>query len=237
MVRVIAHRGFSGKYPENTACAFRAALELNVHMVEFDVRLTKDEQLVIMHDATVDRTTNGSGQVAEMTLSQLEVLDAGGWFDSRFAKERIPTLREALDLLEGKVRLNIHLKAFASAREVLVSRVVAELAEMDLVDHCFIASDEETIELAKRMQPAIAICNLSTSPFGTYIDRSMAIGCSILQPSNRQVTPEFVATAHQEGMEVNPFYADDAEEMLRLIECGVDGILTNHPDLLMQIQR
>jgi glycerophosphoryl diester phosphodiesterase len=236
MVKVVAHRGFSAKYPENTIRAFRAALDLDVDMVEFDVHLTQDEEPVIIHDATVDRTSNGRGRVEGMTLAQIQALDAGSWLSPDFAGERIPTLSAVLDLLGGRVRLNIHLKAYASTRAVLVPRVIDELAQRQLFEECFIASDEETLKRAKQTRSELAICNLSTKPLETYIARSRAIGCRISQPGNRQVTPQLVEEAHSHAMEVNPFYADDTDEMRRLIGCGVDGILTNRPDVLLQVR-
>lgn len=236
MVKVVAHRGFSSKYPENTIRAFQEALNLDIDMVEFDVHLTQDQGLVVIHDPTVDRTTNGRGRVEEMSLVQIQGLDAGSWLSLDFAGEHIPTFAEALDLLGGRVRLNIHLKAYDSTRAALVPRVIDELVKRQLLGECFVASDEETLRLAKQICPDLAICNLSTKPIDTYIARSLAIDCRILQPGNKQVTRQLVEEAHGHGMEVNPFYADDVGEMRRLIECGVNGILTNCPDLLLQVR-
>ncbi|NLN18800.1 MAG: glycerophosphodiester phosphodiesterase [Firmicutes bacterium] len=236
MVNVVAHRGFSGKYPENTLRAFREALVLDVDTVEFDVRLTKDNELVLIHDPTVDRTTNGQGRVEEMTLAEIKELDAGSWMSPEFTGERIPTLAEALDLLGGRVRLNIHLKPLAATGAILVERVIEELKQRRLFDQCFIACDEETLVLAKEICPEVDICNLSKKPLETYVSRSLAIGCRILQPGNRDVTRQLIEEAHRHDMEVNPFYADDEEEMRRLIDCGVDGILTNRPDVLLAVR-
>jgi glycerophosphoryl diester phosphodiesterase len=236
MVKVVAHRGFSGKYPENTLRAFREALALNVDTVEFDVRLTKDNEPVLIHDPTVDRTTNGQGRVEEMTLAEIKALDAGSSLNPEFAGERVPTLAEALDLLGGRVRLNIHLKPLGPTRAILVERVIEELDQRRLFDHCFIACDVETLVLAKEICPEVDICNLSKKPLETYVSRSLAIGCRILQPGNRDVTKQLIEEAHRYGMEVNPFYADDVEEMGRLIACGVDGILTNRPDVLLEVR-
>ena len=236
MVKVVAHRGFSGKYPESTEIAFRKALALDVEMIEFDVHLAKDESLIVIHDGTVDRTSDGSGSVSEMTLSEIKALDAGGWFDPAFVGQRLLTLQETLDLIGGKVRLNVHVKAYDHGRERVVAMTVEELERRNLLEQAFVASDQESIECARRIQPSVEICNLSTRPKETYIERSLAIGCCILQPGNQQVDAEFVVEAHRHGMEVNPFYADDVPEMRRLIECGVDGILTNYPDRLLEVR-
>ena len=236
MVKVVAHRGFSGKYPENTEIAFREAIELGVEMIEFDVHLAKDGALIVIHDATVNRTSNGKGRIADMTLAEIKALDAGAWLKPEFAGQRFPTLQEALDLMGGKVRLNIHVKAYPNDAERLVPSVVRELQARNLLDKSFVASDQEYIALARRIEPRLGICNLSTTPKETYVSRSDSIGCRILQPGNKQVDKALVDDAHAYGMEVNPFYADDEAEMRRLIECGVDGILTNYPDRLQQVR-
>jgi len=236
IVKVVAHRGYSGRYPENTEIAFRKALALDVEMIEFDVHLAKDESLIVIHDATVDRTSDGSGRIAEMTLPEIKALDAGSWFDEAFKGQRFLTLQEALDLMDNKVRLNVHIKAYEHDREQLVTLTIHEMERRSLLHRASVASDKEAIVLAKQNQPALDICNLSTQPKETYIARSLAIGCRILQPGNQQVDREFVQAAHRHGLEVNPFYADDAPEMRRLIECGVDGILTNYPERLLELR-
>ncbi|GIT38259.1 MAG: hypothetical protein Ct9H300mP7_1800 [Verrucomicrobiota bacterium] len=107
---ICAHRGVSDSHPENTIAAFREAIRLGAHMIELDVALSSDGKLVLMHDHTVDRTTDGSGRVEELTLADLKKLDAGFWKDSRFKGEQIPTLKEALDIMPYNIWLNIHLK-------------------------------------------------------------------------------------------------------------------------------
>ena len=237
MVKVVAHRGFSGKYPENTAVAFQEALALDVDMVEFDVRLCRDGVPVVMHDATVDRTSDGCGRIGQMTLAEIKALDAGGWLAEPFGGERVLTLYEALDLLGHKVGLNVHVKAGDEDRAEVIRMTVAALAERDLLETAFIASDQASVIFAKDILPELAVCNLSTTPKETYIGRSLSFGCEILQPGNAQVDAEFVQEAHRHDLEVNPFYADDEAEMRRLIACGVDGILTNHPDRLLALRQ
>ena len=235
-VNIVAHRGFSGEYPENTALAFREALALDVEMIEIDVHLARDESLIIVHDGTVDRTSDGTGRIADLTLAEIKRLDAGSWMDERFRNERFLTLSETLELIGDKTRLNVHIKAYDHDRDRLVPLVVRELARYDLLAGSFIASDQDSIVLSKRLQPDLAICNLSTTPGETYIHRSLSVGCTILQPGNQQVDAAFVEEAHRHDLEVNPFYADDEAEMQRLIDCGVDGILTNRPDRLKAIR-
>jgi glycerophosphoryl diester phosphodiesterase len=236
-VRVFAHRGFSGIYPENTEVALCRALELGVDGIEFDLRTTGDGHLVAIHDPTVDRTSNGSGAVAELTLEQIKTLDAGSWVSPRFAGQSFLTLPEVLDILGHGAELNMHLKADQTTRETIVCATISEIEARNLLDEAFVASDQETIGRCRRIQPLLRTCNLTTDPVDSYIARSKALGCRVLQPKNADVDIDFVVEAHSLGMVVNPFYADDHDEMRRLIDCGVDGILTNRPDLLKELIR
>lgn len=235
-VNVVAHRGFSSRYPENTEVAFRQAMALGVETIEFDVRLTREGGLAVIHDGRVDRTTDGSGRVADLTLAEIKALDAGAWLDEAYRGERVPTLAETLETIGNRVRLNVHLKPSDGDRQELVSRAVAELERHGSAWHGFVASDEESLAVARRMQPRLEICNLSVQPAETYVTRSLAMGCRILQPRNAQVDTQLVREAHRHGMEVNPFYANDEEEMRRLMACGVDGILTDCPDVLLALR-
>ena len=110
---ICAHRGASDTHPENTLVAFREAIILGTQMIEFDVALTKDKRLVLLHDATLDRTTDGNGPVSEITFDDARKLDAGSWKDKKFKGERIPTLTEALAMMPQNIWLNVHLKGGA----------------------------------------------------------------------------------------------------------------------------
>ena len=235
MVNGVAHRGFSGRYPENTRVAFLKALRLGVDSIELDVHLTRDRELVVIHDSAVDRTTNGLGRVAQMTLSEIKALDAGSWFAAEYSGERILTLTETFEVIKGSVRLNVHVKPDDDNRQELVSLTVEELRRHDAFEYAFVASDQESVKLVPSIEPLFDVCNLSVYPTDTYIARCLAIGCRILQPRNHQVDATFVRKAHRHGIEVNPFFANDVPEMRRLIACGVDGILTDYPDLLMEM--
>lgn len=146
-IYVAAHRGFSSKYPENTLLAFKAAVELGVDQLELDVRVTKDNELVIIHDATVDRTTNGTGKVCEMTLEELKALDAGGWMGTEYAGLKIPTLQEFMELIKDHptMTIDVELKEYPVEgwEEVSYSvcdRVLKMLDEYGYTDRCVINS-------------------------------------------------------------------------------------------------
>ena len=230
MVHIFAHRGTSGTHPENTPAAFAEALGIGVDGIEFDVHLSKDHELIIMHDENINRTTDGTGAIIDLTLKELKTLSTGSFFHPRFTDERIPTFTEALDLITGDVMLNVHVKAYDYSREVLTQKVVQELTERQLWHRAFIASDAETIKLAKSLNPSAVLCNLTRQGNPVeYVEFSEELGCCILQPSHTITTPELVEAAHARNMRVNVFYADEVEDMKRLIKLGVDGILTNFP--------
>src|SRR5512140_205883 len=113
---LVAHRGSSGTAPENTMAAFRKAIAAGVDMIELDVRMSKDYHLIVLHDSTVRRTTNGPGRVCGMSLQELKSLDAGSWFGPRFRGEQIPTLREVMELLPARVGLNSEVKTDGDPR-------------------------------------------------------------------------------------------------------------------------
>jgi len=239
-VAVVAHRGDSGNYPENTLLAFRKAIEIGVEMIEFDVHLTADDALMLIHDPTVDRTTDGAGRVRDLSLAEIKRLDTGVGEHAQFAGERIPTLQEALAEIPASVRLNVHLKADDDARETRARETRATKAIQAIRDagrgqSAFIASDTDTVKRVREIAPKLETCSL-TRPSGVdYVEESLQLGCRILQPGHNGVSPDLVTAAHRHGMEVNVFYADDEAEMKRLIEMGVDGILTNYPARLREI--
>ena len=202
---VVAHRGDSGHRPENTATAFRAAVELGVECIELDVHLSRDEALVVIHDGRVDRTSDGQGDVAALTLDQIKAMDAGSWMDRRFAGEQFLTLDEALTAIPAPVRLNVHIKAYEATRPRVTAATVARLQERELLDRAYLASDEATLHVARDLCPGIEICNLSVQPAETYVERSAAIGCRILQPGHGMTTRQLVESAHAHEMLVFPF--------------------------------
>ncbi|HJP28993.1 MAG TPA: glycerophosphodiester phosphodiesterase family protein [Candidatus Latescibacteria bacterium] len=232
---VVAHRGASGTHPENTAVAFAEAVRLGVESIELDVHRSADGGLLLIHDGTVDRTSDGSGRVAGLTTAEILALDAGSWFDATFSGERFLVFEEALDLIPDAVRLNVHVKAYDHDRQLVAPEVVDVLAAAGRLDNAFMAADEATLVCARQREPSLEVCNLSVTPADDYVARSERIGCRILQPGHGMTTKALVDDAHARGMEVNPFFADETEEMLRLIGCGVDGILTNLPERLQQL--
>ena len=209
---------------------------MGVESIEFDVHLSKDGELIIIHDGSVDRTTNGTGKIEDLTLAEIKELDAGAKLHSQFSGERIPTLRETLEIMPASMRLNIHVKAYPATRKIVTQKVIDEIVHHDALDNAFFTSDAQTVKLVKSINPDITICNLSGQGGHEYIELSKELGSCILQPGHQITTEEFVEEAHANNMEVNVFYADEEKDMLALIEMGVDGILTNYPERLKQLR-
>ena len=229
-LKVCAHRGASGTHPENTVAAFDEALRIGAHMIEFDVRRTLDGKFVIMHDSTVNRTTDGGGAVAELMFDYIRSLDAG-------MGQKVPTLDETMAYAE-RIMLNIH--AYPESRDdalMMAKALAARFAESDIHDRAFVASDDQ--DLLKHVRIAdsrIRLCKLFEQADPDYVRKAISNhSCEVLQPCNEIVTTQLVNEAHAHGLKVNPFFADDEDEMRRLIDCGVDGILTNYPARLLSL--
>jgi glycerophosphoryl diester phosphodiesterase len=163
-------------HPENTLAAFREALRLGVHMIELDVRLTRDGHLVILHDETVDRTTDGQGKISEMTLDEATDLDAGSWKSDAFAGERIPRLQEALAIMPDHIWLNIHLKG----GRILGEKVARVIVEENRLHQAFLACGTDAASGAKGISRDILICNMERQG-----DRNRAVSSSSCSAEGR----------------------------------------------------
>lgn len=227
-VIVIAHRGYSAKAPENTMAAFELALEAGADGIELDVHLTKDGEVVVLHDETVNRTTSGKGSVREYNLAELKELDAGSWFAPEYAGEKVPTLRQVLDLLKGRdVLLNIETKT-ALGFEQLNERLVPLLDKYDRWERTIISSFNHyslahLISLKREARTAILYMSALVNPW-VY---AKSIGATVLHPYHHTVVPEIVTASHQNGMMVNVWTVDQEPDIERMKQCRVDGIITN----------
>jgi glycerophosphoryl diester phosphodiesterase len=222
-----AHRGSMDTYPENTLPAFREAIRSGAHMIEFDVQLTKDNKLVVIHDNTVDRTTNGSGKVSELTLDQIRKLDAGSWKSPDFKGEKVPTLSEVLDIMPLNVWLNIHLKGDAELGRIVAEHVVAS----NRLHQSFLACGQDAAARAKAVDPAIKICNMDRRKTNRgYVDETIGMKANFIQLRG-DIYPGFesyVKDLKANGIRVNYFGTDCPEELRTLFSYGVDFPLVNN---------
>ena len=236
MVANVAHRGASGSCPENTLVAFQKALEIGVDEIELDLHSTRDGHLVVMHDAAVDRTTDGTGAIAELTLAEIKALDAGSAFGEQFRGERVPTWEEALDLVQGIVGLNVHLKEGGAPDGNFERRVAKALQDFGMVDESIVACSDDSVGIFTGIDPRIEcrIFRAGRTP-EEYIRKSVEMGLRTMQPGRDITTRDFVGKAHAAGRIVHVFHADTPEDMRSFIEIGVDGILTNYPERLKAV--
>ncbi len=238
-VIVIAHRGFSGQAPENTLASFKKAIELGSDMIELDVRFSKDGQVVVIHDNTIDRTTNGRGKVADYTLKELKQFDAGSWFAPQFSGEQIPTLKEVLELAKGRIRVNIEIKNESLGQYAvtdLADRALQEVKEAEMADQIIFSSFyPSALTRIKQRDPRIWVALLYSRSWNYLPEITGGNPFSVLNLRNSYLTKGKIATIHQKGMKVNVYTVNSEEEMQQFVEWGIDGIITNRPDRLIKI--
>jgi glycerophosphoryl diester phosphodiesterase len=228
----IAHRGASGTFPENTLSAFRAAIGAGADMCELDVQLTRDGYVVVIHDDTVERTTDGKGEVAELTLEELKRLDAGARFKGGVLMgERIPTLDEVFSATSGKCGLNIELKAGGVEQQV-AQIMQARNAFSDSIVSSF---DWEYLKNIQQLHFNIRIALLAEEKPIDLMTKAVAMRAHAINPRWDMVTPDLCKAAHERGLKVYTWTVDADARMRALAECGVDGIMTNYPERLRTV--
>lgn len=238
-VMVIGHRGFSGVAPENTVSAFRKAIEAGCDMVELDVHLSRDGKVVVIHDETLERTTNGKGKIADFTLKELENLDAGAWFGSQFAGEKMPSLREVLDLAKGKILVNIEIKDGYLGSYTLIDltdRTLQDVKRAGMVSQVLFSSFyPPSLERIRKGNPHAQVSFLFHQPWDSLEEIARGNSFPILNLRKSFLNKDKIATIHREGIKVNVYTLDSVKEMEQFIRWGVDGIITNRPDRLIKI--
>ncbi len=230
----IAHRGGAGTAPENTLAAFNNAVAVNADYFELDVMITSDDSLVIMHDATVDRTTDGTGSIATMTYAQVRVLDAGSWFGTEFTGEKVPSLWESLLVAKNSsndIGVVIEIK---SSNAAIPAGVVAMVQKLGMESRVIVSSFSlAQITEVKTLDPSIAV-----QLFGTitesHIDQVVAINGEWVG-SGGNMTQTVVDYAHAQGILYNAWTLNAASTMLPAIALGVDGITTDYPLVMLTL--
>ena len=228
---ILAHRGASLEAPENTLAAFRQAIELGADGIELDVHLSGDGELVVIHDERVDRTTNGKGWVKDLTLSQLKSLDAGSWFDPAFKGERIPTLKEVIDLVSGRCKLiNIEIKSGIVLYPGIEEKVLREVEAADLLGKVIMSSfNHFSLKTIKEINPNVKTGILYIEGLVDPWIYARHVPADALHPIFHAVTPEIVNGAHSAGLGVHVWTVDKPEDITRMSGYGVDAVITNDP--------
>jgi glycerophosphoryl diester phosphodiesterase len=236
----IAHRGASGHAPENTLAAFLLAAEMGADGIELDVHLSADGQAVVIHNDTVDATTDGVGRVSKMTCAELQALDAGGGVDPRFAGERIPTLQQVFDAVGQRVLINIEVKVEAGYHPPEQEAETVRLIEDNhMVDRVIVSSFSPiSLRRVHKLNPHIPLGFLYAKiepAFLPWLIRRLYAPFSALHPHLSWVDERYMARARRRGLRVNVWTVNDASDMERMRDLGVDGIITNYPDTLRDI--
>ena len=230
-VAITAHRGASAAAPENTMAAFRAAMEAGATYAELDVQHTRDRQLIVLHDGDVMRMGDDPRKVKELTAAELAAIDIGRKRDAAFAGEHPPTLEQVIDLVRGRMKINIELK-YNVADPGLAPAVVDLLRREDFLDQVVITSlDYAALKQVESIEPRLVTGHIVTAAIGNVV-RTEADFVSL---NAARATPSLVRRAHAAGKDVHVWTVNQPEVMLRMIERGVDNIITDDPALLARV--
>ena len=234
---VIAHRGASGNAPENTLAAFRKAIALGASFIETDLQLSRDARFVAIHDATVNRTTNGQGAVHEMTLADQRKLDAGSWFGSEFAGERIPTLEEILEFSK-KNDVVFYLEIKPGGSWGGEHALIGALRESGEIPRTVVISFDPSIVLnLRKIEPTLMTGLLYDGQIENPLDKAVEIGARQLAVRGDLVTPALLAEAKKKDLQVVCWTVNHPAHMRLLGAAGVDGIMSDYPDRLVAAVR
>jgi glycerophosphoryl diester phosphodiesterase len=237
---IFAHRGSCSYSPENTIAAFELAVSQGADAIELDAKLTADRHVVVIHDQTVDRTTGAQGKVAELTLADLRRLDCGSFFDITFKGERIPTLDEVFETVGRQIYINVELTNYASVNDDLPERVAEIVKKHALTGRVLFSSFNPIALLRVRRQiPKAPIGLLALPGKDGWLARSplgALLGYQALHPDLTDVTPALVDRVHRRSRRVHTYTVDQAEDMHRVFNAGVDGIFTDDPLLAQQVR-
>ncbi len=221
---VIAHRGASGYAPENTLKAFRTAWQMSADMVELDAQETSDGHLVCIHDFELPRTTNGEGYVGELTYREIKELDAG-------QGEKVPLLSEVLDFAKDRIGVNIEVKALNVEK-----RILGLVTEREMLDSVMFSSFmHNTVRVIKNLNAYARTAIILSEPRDDAVRYTLDLGANAINPPFETLTPELVTGAHEARLEVFPYTMNDASSMRKLLSIGVDGLITDLPDVCVKV--
>lgn len=243
---ITGHRGAAGLAPENTLRSIQKALDLNVDRIEIDVQQTKDNVVIVMHDETLDRTTNGKGEIKDLLYPDIRQFSAGIKFSAEYKKVIIPTLAEVLRLIDGQATLVIEIKKGGDYTPEIEENVITQIFEYEAVRWCIIHSfEDKVLEKIYSLNPAIRLHKLLVwkapkVPF--YFDLKPRFGnlakydyVEEISLEYRFLTKSVVKEIHALGKKVNVWTVNEKTDMQKMIDLGVDGIITDFPDRLMEI--
>jgi len=231
---VCAHRGATETHPENTIAAFKEAVRLGAQMVEFDVRMTKDDKLVVIHDESVDRTTDGTGLVKDLGWRKIRKLDAGSWKSKEFEGEKVPLFKKVLASLPKNIWLNVHLKGDEKLGRAVAKTILTKNREHQVI----VACNEESAKGVRRVDQNIRLCNMERKEnLQVYIKETIKKNFSAIQILKKR-DDGFLANDIRELKKhrvlINYFYSNTPVEGAKLFEMGVDFILTDQLSTMLK---
>lgn len=236
--RICAHRGFSSVLPENSLPAFGAAVAMGADEIEFDLWPTLDGEIVSIHDATLERVSNGAGKVWEKTFEELRALDFGIRYGEKFAGMKIPTFKDILKKFSCHTVMNIHVKTLSDEySDEAMKKIVSLIRKYDCEKYVyFMISHDGVIKKFKEYAPDIPVCvgHLPERPW-EIVDRAIELGAEKVQLFSPYFNREMIDKAKANGIICNVFFADDADEAKKYLDMGIDTILTNEYNLISQI--
>ncbi|MDA2930194.1 glycerophosphodiester phosphodiesterase [Acidobacteria bacterium AH-259-O06] len=235
---VIAHRGASGEAPENTMAAFERAIEMKVDLIELDIHFSKDGEIMVIHDETVDRTTDGRGAIAEMTRNEVQALDAGSWFSPRFEGERVPTLSEVIELVKPTpVNLLIEIKQGRGLPHGFEKRLIQAIQEHNILSRVIVQSfNHAAVRKVKEENPSIATGALIDYRSPDPVSEVKAAGAETLGLKSSLVTREVIEKAHRNGLRVFVWTVNKLARIRKMLTLGVDGVITDYPSRVRRSQ-
>jgi len=239
--RIIAHRGASHYAPENTLAAFELAVDMGATKIELDVDVTRDGQLIVMHDSRVDRTTNGMGRVRDYTLAELRELTADRGWEGQFARSeiRVPTLAEVLEFAGARdLWVNIETKDFTNSWGTVNDLVAAEVAACDRVESTLISSiNHRAVAGFARSYPQFNTAIAFIETFADLPGYARRCGANVLHPHFSLINEQFVAEAREHGLGINAWTIDDDAAADHILEFDIDGLMSNRPDVGTALNR
>ncbi|MCE9499002.1 MAG: glycerophosphodiester phosphodiesterase [Leptospira sp.] len=243
-LKVIAHRGYSGHYPENTLLSFQRAIDVGSDMIEFDITVTSDFVPIVIHDDKLNRTTNGKGKVRSVHYKTISSLDAGSWFDRDYRGEKIPLLQEVLEFTAKKnIALNIEIKPEAHDKRVsdknIESQILPHLRQYRLIDRVIISSfSPSVLQRMRKLSETIPLAFLfekKTKEVTDPFEFCRELSINVLNVPKNLGKKNFIIDAHNKNIEVNIYTVNSEKEMRDVIECEPDGIFTNFPERLQKL--
>lgn len=233
MSKNFGHRGFSGKYPENTMLAFQKAYEAGCDGIELDVHFTKDNVMVIIHDEDIKRTTNGSGLVKDFTFEELRKFDASASFTGQYGFNPIPSFEEYVAWVKDlDIITNIEIKNGVYYYEGLEEALIDIVRKNHLEDRIIFSSfNNASVMKCKRLAPEIKCGFLMDGCIGNANGYAKSMGIECVHPDWHKLTDEEIKACHERGVEINTWTVNEEADIRHMAEMGVEGIISNYPDL------